>query len=59
IGVYGCLKFVLPALLGWLTMAYGASLFAMSATIIILSTLALLTIIPMMDLSRRRLLDAY
>ena len=59
IGVYGCLKFVLPALLGWLTMAYGASLFAMSATIIILSTLALLTIIPMMDLSRGRLLDAY
>ncbi|NDB03796.1 MAG: hypothetical protein EBY38_09080, partial [Flavobacteriaceae bacterium] len=59
IGVYGCLKFILPALLGWFSMMYGASLYAMSTTIILLSTLTLLAIMPMIDLSRRRRLDAY
>lgn len=54
IGVYGCTKFILPAIFGWISMGYGASLFALSSSIIILSILTLLALMPLFNLNPHR-----
>lgn len=59
VGVYGCTKFILPAILGWFSMVYGASLYAMSSTIIILSSLTSLSLLPILVIRNRNLFNTY
>ena len=59
IGMYGCAKFILPAMFGWISMSYGASLFSLSSSIIILSVLVLLALMPIFKLNRSRISNAY
>lgn len=49
IGVYGCIKFAIPAVIGLMSMFFGASLFAMSSTLITIATLVILAIIPIIS----------
>ena len=59
VGVYGCSKFILPALLGWCSMSYGASLYAMSSTMIILCTITSFALIPLVSFKQIRFFNAY
>lgn len=46
VGMYGCSKFIIPGILGSCSMFYGASILALSTTLIILSGLISLLILP-------------